>query len=722
MLHGLIAWMLWLAGETVWGPITQLYDGLLPMAIFSVMALIFAWWAVRDLLPPASVTKCGVRLTDAQNMRFIAVEEIYSLAPISPNHMAWHLMWPATPWHLLTKPDSLRDWWCIVTKSGVSYFRSADAEVMKQFVVADHMPTREKKFEQKTRLPEIPLTLNKIQPFRFFFPWQFEVAVCSLVLLDSSLLFPFALYGIGRIARSVWQSRRDSAWRRVNVRTGAAAPAHFSSTTNVDNRELSANSSQVQAVSVSIISPGRSVSEPSDGKIFMPWRWSAWLLLRGPSALLGQFRHLLGMTYRLASQALTGTAWLLLRAPSQIARVFGLAVSLWQTVLLTLVGWAAAVLLSFPLSVLVAKPQATLWHEAWMVRAVLWRSSQDESARQATAMLGKAWSESDVAAVRAVLKGGAVDGIFHLAGWQLERKLARACRDAVPEIPGIRLQLDEDIDATALLREVACNVSQGHLQSELLADAYRRSGGDLDIHVAVGSGDPELLPLALKNDGVPETRDWQGRTPLLLALDLAAGGGERRPGWLRIAQLLQQRGADLLAIDHTGRSASYFAAQAGLSGSALKPYLVGTKAQAASALGATLMHAAAASGEVATLSDVFDLVWLDPTTRTIDGRSALHFARGGAMVRALFQLGLDPDLRDGRGRLPLHAAILAGDRAAALALANITLAPQAKDNFGRTPLDYAPSAARETVGGKSSNDADRDWHELALRIAKRTRI
>ena len=356
-----------------------------------------------------------------------------------------------------------------------------------------------------------------------------------------------------------------------------------------------------------------------------------------------------------------------------------------------------------------------------MVRGLLWRASGDESARQASAMLDKARAAGDSAAVRAVLHGAAVDGVFHLVGWQPERRQTMACRDAVPQMTGVRLQLDEKMDVPTLLREVACNLSPGHLQSELLADAYRRSGGQLDIHVAVSSGDPALLPLVLEKD-VLEMRDWQGRTPLLLALDLAAADGERRPGWLSIAQSLQQRGADVSAIDHAGRSAVYLTVQSGLSGVALKPYLLAATAQSSSALGATLVHAAAASGEVATLSEVLQSgVSLSPVSRTRDGRTALHFARGAAMVQALFQRGLDPDLRDARGRLPLHAAILSGDSSAALALAHITLAPQTVDNFGRTPLDYALVITRKTGSNKSLTDAERPWNELAREIAERTR-
>lgn len=74
------------------------------------------------------------------------------------------------------------------------------------------------------------------------------------------------------------------------------------------------------------------------------------------------------------------------------------------------------------------------------------------------------------------------------------------------------------------------------------------------------------------------------------------------------------------------------------------------------------------------------------------------------MVRTLFLLGLDPDLRDVQGRTPLHAAVIAGDAEAASALAAIMLQPLATDSFGRTPLDYLPVSGEESTRWKALRD------------------
>ncbi|MBP1682160.1 MAG: hypothetical protein H6Q35_2499 [Proteobacteria bacterium] len=637
-LHGVLAWLVWLAGENFWAPLSALCGGVLPAFVFALLAFGAAWRAVRGL----------------PWQRQWRVAEFPDARPMTRGEIAWRLLWPTTPWRLLTLPASLDDWWCVETAAGRSYLCCPPVDA--------------------------PSARDGCAPFAFVFPWQLEVALALALLFERSLTLLLIPYAVARIGWIIRCRRRQAQWRRVRLdAANDLAPADRSRVGDRLFAELS------------------------------------WLLLRAPQ--LRRCRDVSASVRRCGQAIARGATWLLLGLPVRIGQALALAASLWRTLLLTLVGWAAALLIALPLSLLFADPQSPVWREEPLVRAVLWRYGADDAARQATAMLEKAQAANDTAATQAVLRGGAVDGVFRLLGWQSDRRRAMNCRDAVASTPGVTLQLDEQLDLAQLLREVACVSDGTHLQPALLAPAFARAGGSLPIAAAVASGEPALLPLAIDGDDGLATRDWQGRTPLLLALDLAATDGERRAGYLAIAAALTARGADRSAIDHGGRSAAYLAAQAGLDGDRLTPYLRAADVRARSALGATLVHAAAASGELSTLADVVQ-AGADVGQRTRDGRSALHFARGAAMVEALFLRGFDPDLRDARGRLPLHAAILAGDGDAALALLAVTLAPQSADVFGRAPADYL---AARNAGGKTTSADDRRWNELAWQLAERTR-
>lgn len=643
-LYGALAWVVWFAGEPLWAPVSAVCGGVLPASVFALLAFCAAWRVLRGL--PRQAPWRGAEFCDAR--------------PVTRGEVAWLLLWPATPWRLLTQPVALDGWWQIETSSGRSYFQGTPADA--PHAVADQ-----------------PVAYA---PFAIRFPWLLEVALGLIMLFEHSLTLLLIPYAVARIGWAFWRQRRQAQWRRVRLDTAAD-------------------------------------SAPADGASVGARRFAAlsWLMLRVPVLLFPLSDGPSTTAPRCAGAITRGAAWLLLGLPQLIGRTLSLVASLWRTLLLTLCGWIAALLICLPPSLFFADPQALSWHDPWLVRAVLWRFDADDAARQATAMLEKAQAANDTTATQAVLRGGTVDGVFRLLGWQSDRRLAMRCRDAVASAPGVTLRLDEAVDRAQLLRETACAVDAAHLQVSLLASAFARSGGRLAIDDAVASGEPELLALAIDRGAVPETRDWQGRTPLLLALDLAARAGERRAGYLSLAAALAARGADLTTTDHGGRSAAYLAVQAGLAGDRLAPYLRVADVGARSALGATLAHAAAASGEPATLADVV-AAGTNLAQRTRDGRSALHFARGPAMVEALFRRGLDPDLRDARGRLPLHAAILAGDGDAALALLKITSAPQSADAFGRTPLDYL--AARRG-GDKAATDNERLWDELAWQLAERTR-
>jgi ankyrin repeat protein len=625
LLHGLIAVMIWKTGESIFGQVTELYGGLLPLLIFAVLALVFALWQVRDLSQQVIVTEAGLRLTGGRRERLVGVADIRALAPVSPATIAWRLLWPTMPWRLLTTPDSLQGWWRVETTDGSFFFRCEQADALKALVASSASAEQSSGSGGAMLSRQASSTPENLQPFNIVFRWQFDLALLILAVFANSLFVVLFFYGMARAGDEIWREKRRLRWRRVRARydmpgfgltaSGASPNANpalispsFSGRTRLGlSRGSVGFSDRLASVAWMILLlplrlPSLLAGGASSVKRKPAWIGRlllaviAWFFLSVPQKIWQALVYVVRISFRALVLFLHGIAWLSLRALPQAWQLMTLAGSLWQTILLTTVGWALAVICSYPLSMLLAD----------------------------------------------------------------------------------------------------------------LSAAVRREPGTMRKEASAGQ-------VSL------ETRDWQGRTLLMVALDRAAGGGTDRNERLLVARSLLQRGADVTAVDHAGRSTAYLAVQAGLSGTGLRPYLGAANAQRPSALGATLVHAAAASGDTATMEDVLQS-GAGPAIRTADGRTAMHFARGRAMVLALFQRGLDADALDARGRLPLHAAIIAGDADAARALANITLAPQTADIFGRQPLDYAPAAGRQTgSASKPLTGAERTWNELAREIGERTR-
>ena len=721
VLHGLIAWLVWTFSVNALGPVTQIYGGLIPALIFSMMALATALKAVRGLPEQIYISSLGFRLHSGAVDRTFGPADILSLAPVSPVKMAWHLLWPVTPWRVITMPNSLQDWWRIDTTNGHFFCRRTAADVLPTFS-PPHTHQVSRISVRNARLAhELTASPNKIRPFRIAIPWELEVAVWSaLVMVERTFLIPMFFFIGARLSSAIWLSHKKRRWQGLkihdeqSIRTSEFATGGFPVYTGAN---LCVQELPPQAASNST----HRLSGRTEAMLSPVW-FVLLLPLRLVVALGNALSHVPQIVRLVVGQTLhsvvTLFAWAFQSVP-QIWQVLFTVARLWRTVLLTLAGWLAALLVGFPLALMFADSEEVSWSEPWMVRAALFRFSGDAAAMRATAMLQRAKASGDPVATEAVLLGGSTNGVFQIIGWQTDRREKAVCRDAVPQIEAIRLQLNEQLDTPTLLREVKCDDKPGYLQADLLVNAYQRGGGYLDIFQAVASGSPVLLPLVLDKESVLEVRDWQGRTPLLLALDLAAEGGVRRAGWFNIAQLLLQRGADIAAADHGGRSATYLAVQAGMSGELLKPFLGVANAHGASALGATLVHAAASSGVVATLENILE-AGVAPRSRTHDGRSAMHFARGEAMVDALFKHGVSVNLRDKRGRLPLHAAVLAKDSSAALALTRLTHNPQTVDHFGRMPIDYAPIFKRKLARHTNPmTESAAIWSEVAKMVAAR---
>lgn len=640
------------AGAISWGQIS------LQVSLFAVLALGSAYFQIRRLPLFADVTDAGLRLSGPGEAWTLSYDEVLALQPVPTSTIMHMLLLPGQALPFLTSPVAFDGWWSLRTSNGEFLFR-CDAGGTPR-------PQTRRLFSPETAavLP------GKRQPFRFGASWPLDVGLCATGFAIPAFMPLLLIYAVWRI-RFLWRRyRARAAWAVLR-------PAAVQSERSIPAGRPGPGASRV-------IRPFRDS--------LMRWLWSLsvlpFLVLRWSIPFLAALRSWI-----------QGGFGLLLRTHLQLLRVllFSMQGTLkhWRVIVLLVVGWLSALLLAELLLPLFADPLLKLPRQPWQVRIALLRHGDEGGARLATAMLEKARSSKDDAAVSAVLEGGARDGEFRLTGWQAESWHKGRCRDAVPEQSGIRMVLAETIVAAELLRELAC--TGPYLQRELLIDAFRRSGGTIDVMSAVASGYPQLLDLSDRKSGVDAVRDWQGRTPLLLALDLLAGDrsdpvwDSRRLGWLKIAILLEEQGADVGATDLGGRSATYLALAAGLSGVLFAPYRHPGAAKAVTALGATLVHAAAASGSPAAVDEALGL-GAEIHARTLDGRSALHFARGAVMVRTLFRLGLDPDVPDSRGRTPLHAAVIAGDIEAARVLAAIMLRPLAADNFGRSPVDYLPVA------------------------------
>lgn len=591
--------------------------------------------------------------------------------------------------------------------------------------------------------------------------WLFALG-CALFTLASGLgIALLLLYGAWRIWRIFADTSRREVWSRAGSRQSAAGTSDGSS-------DLLADGSAVASTEVPGSTPGKRKDGALAGNETKLWA----LLLLPAKFVLGMFKGLrvllryllVPRLYRALERFLLA---LLLLAPrgilialKQVRNPRSLARVTARDALIALALWCMAFMLSLLVGYSSTEAEAYSQASPTVSSLLLRQVSAAELPAAATAALEKAAATGNMRSVRAIYESGMIDGTFHLRGYQEARRGRGMCRDALPRawsgiqlefekkydpetmaelgITLIRFALDEKFDRQTLVREARCANSAKNLPLILFQDALKRQTDfKLDAHMAVESGNAELLAYALANGAELEAVDWQGRTPLLAALELLALAEQRHfrlaavgvgnqaldaeaevQRYQRIVGELLARGASADAVDRGRRSAAFLAVQTGLQADTLKSLLARVQVESTTALGATLLHAAAASGRVELVKE---LVRKGVPVRnlTSDGRSAMHFARGAEMVWQLLDLGLDAELADARGRTPFHHAVIRGDISAARSLGGLSRDRNARDHFGYAAFDYAPVEPKQagvvSAPGKKKVQAKPEWrHWLDL--------
>lgn len=424
-----------------------------------------------------------------------------------------------------------------------------------------------------------------------------------------------------------------------------------------------------------------------------------------------------------------------------------------------MLAWVGSAAIASVLGLLTLAPQASSASSPIISRMLLMRTPTSERPEVSTGLLERASLVRNPESVRAIALSGADNGVFTLQGYGApascrpalgttfnggETLTARmpaltAWLDPATFAPlagagdeemraavagsGVRFKLAEAPDLGALVKSARCALDPRHLPFSLTADAFRLAHPHdlISLHIALESGNPDLLNLAVQEAHDLEASDWQGRSPLIHALDEEASsleGSRLRASSptseARMVEMLIEAGASLQATDLAGRSVTFVALgrpwsvpaeRGGFNNSTRDRLLAAAPLLSRTAAGATLLHAAAASGSVELLQRLMSK-GVSPQALTYDGRSPLHFARGKDAVRLLLAVGLSPDQQDQRRQTPLHLAVQRGDFDSAEMLGRYSADKTASDIFGKTAFDYAPSVAESRDQQRSPNKWD----------------
>jgi hypothetical protein len=303
----------------------------------------------------------------------------------------------------------------------------------------------------------------------------------------------------------------------------------------------------------------------------------------------------------------------------------------------------------------------------------------------------------------------------------------------------VRLRLQPQPSREQLLRTAQCNWHIDDHPFDTTMAALEPSALRLDLFDAIETGQPSLVAAVLRGGPVPDTTDWQRRTAMHAALDRLAraraatwsAAAERRQLAKReeegVRQMFQTVERALpspetlrATTDRARRTIGFLALQAGLSPDSVRPWLATLPAEVRTASGASLLHAAAASGDVAMLELAESHSNGSPRALTHDGRSPLHEASGHLVALRLIVMGLDPDVVDQRGQTPLHSAVLRRDYGASAALANYSASLQQQDIYGKTAFDYLPPVP-SAIPAKSLWESPTPAHDPWLPLRKMLR-
>jgi hypothetical protein len=357
-----------------------------------------------------------------------------------------------------------------------------------------------------------------------------------------------------------------------------------------------------------------------------------------------------------------------------------------------------------------------------LVKLLRQRGHGDAVQALAARRLARALRHHEAEAAAAALRAGAVGGRFVVPHRGLRDKLGNIGikpdtlnqrLNAALAATGVQLAVDDaEIDLDSVLRSAQNELAgSAAVPTQLFIDAARRRGLRMDPVAAASVGHPAVLRWALEAPGAIAVRDWQGRTPAMAALEALAGLQDRRRERVAAVQasvdLLLGQAQDLALRDHAGRSLAYFALLARQPKALNERLIAAVGADARTAAGATLAHAAALSAagpeDIRSMGlDSLALPWAAPSD---DGQTPLHWARSPALLRWLIaERGLDPDTTDHRGRTALHAAIVRDDDEVAFELARFTSRLQAVDALGRTAADDVPGEPAPEADGRKPKD------------------
>ena len=185
---------------------------------------------------------------------------------------------------------------------------------------------------------------------------------------------------------------------------------------------------------------------------------------------------------------------------------------------------------------------------------------------------------------------------------------------------------------------------------------YQDANGRSPLHYAAREGHPAVVELLLKNGADPAAKDGQNRTPLDYAV-------------LRDRRAVVEAMMKLVPFDIKGAD------------------------------GSTLLHAAAAQGNIGMVEDLLTR-GADPARPAPDGGTILlSYLRGGLAAKALEEIGRGADVRvkTGDGTPALHMAVKKGLGEVVAALLAKGADPGAADGAGVTALDIATDLGYPSV-------------------------
>ncbi|XP_068693983.1 uncharacterized protein [Montipora foliosa] len=210
------------------------------------------------------------------------------------------------------------------------------------------------------------------------------------------------------------------------------------------------------------------------------------------------------------------------------------------------------------------------------------------------------------------------------------------------------------------------------------------------LHLSVGTGDTREIEKLLSSGVDIDSRDMDGRTPLMLA---AESGRENT------FRLLIERGSNPSLKDRRGQSVLHYAAHGGSNEIIQELLSRGSDIDSRGKDGCTPLMEAVKFGKESAVRLLIER-GSDLTSRDNMRQSMLHLAaqngRNG-IIQELLSRGLDIDSRDRDGDTPVIKAAIWGDDDAITLLLERGSDPKQKDAKGRGLLHWAAHFGKDTL-------------------------